>query len=113
MRKVKADHVHTGLDQAPEHFFAFARWTNCCDNLCSFSRSSHGTHSVPWFSGASNRTGSQFAVRSSRFAVRSSRLGSSAIGPLPTGNCERRTVNRELLVAQRRSLCNVVGPMEA
>ena len=52
-------------------------------------------------------------VLSSRFAVRSSRLGASAIGPLPTGNCERRTVNRELLVAQSRSLCNVVGPMEA
>src|ERR1700751_518739 len=54
MRKVKPNHVHTGFDQAPEHLFAFACWTDRCDNLCSFCGSSHGTHSVPWFSGPSN-----------------------------------------------------------
>src|ERR1700748_176585 len=54
MRKVKPNDVHTGVDQAPEHLFAFACWTDRCDNLCSFCGSSHGTHSVPWFSGPSN-----------------------------------------------------------
>src|SRR5215469_12460004 len=69
MRKVKPNHVHTGFNQASEHFFAFACWTNRGDNLCSFCGSSHGRHSVPWFSGASNRTGSPFTVHSSQFTV--------------------------------------------
>lgn len=57
---------------------------------------------------------SLFIVHCSLFTVRGSQLGAAATRGYPlTVNCELRTVNPQLLVAQRRSLCNVVGPMEA
>jgi uncharacterized protein len=58
-------------------------------------------------------------VKLNRFTVRRFTVHGSQLTTVPwrdrppTVNCERRTVNPQLLVAQRRSLCNVVGPMEA